>query len=50
MKLQMKVLNGPADLVEFVNANNIKREDIQYIRTYGDKDLIDLIYWTEEER
>ena len=50
MKMQMKVLNGPAELVEYVNSHNIKRENIQYIRTYSDKDLIDLIYWEEEEQ
>lgn len=50
MKMQTKVLNGPAELVEYVNTNNIKRENIQYIRTYSDKDLIDLIYWEEEEQ
>lgn len=50
MKMQMKVLNGPAELVEYVNTNNIKHENIQYIRTYSDKDLIDLIYWEEEEQ
>lgn len=48
MKLEMIVLDGPKALVEYVNSHNIKRENIQYIRTYSDSNWIDLIYWTEE--
>lgn len=49
MKLEMVILNGPADLVQYVNSHNIKREDIQYIKTYSDSNYIDLIYWTQEQ-
>lgn len=49
MKLQMMILTSPAELVEYVNNNHIKRENIQYIRTYSDSNYIDLIYWVEEK-
>ena len=49
MKMQMVILTGPDALVEYVNSHNIKREDIQYIKTYSDSNYIDLIYWTSEK-